>query len=112
MENKKITNLKPGTDDSDALTKKQIYDHIKANYGDSSGSQIDLTDYIKQDGSSTMQAHLLMDCNRVQDIGNHRQGKSDAVPYEYLTQWYMQFDDDNIKIDVKNPINMGNKKNY
>ena len=29
MENRKLTNLKPGTDDSDALTKKQIYDHIK-----------------------------------------------------------------------------------
>ena len=101
MENKKLTNLKPGTDARDALTKKQIYDHIKAN---------GLTDYIKRHGSSTMQGHPLMDFNRVQDIGNPRQGKSDAVRYEYLTQWYMKFDDNNIKLDIKNPIDMGNKK--
>ena len=36
VENRKLTNVKPGTDDSDVLTKKQIYDHIKANGGDSS----------------------------------------------------------------------------
>ena len=45
-----------------------------------------------------MQEPLLMDFNRVQDIGNPLQGKSDAVPYEYLTQWYMRFDDNNIKL--------------
>ena len=46
MENKKkLTNLKPGTNDSDALTNKQIYDHVKANGGDSSSPSIDLTDY-------------------------------------------------------------------
>ena len=35
MENKKLTNLKPGTDDTDVLTKKQIYDRITANSDDS-----------------------------------------------------------------------------
>ena len=48
MQNKKLTNVKQGTDDSDALTKKQIYDHIKANGGDSSSTSIDLTDYLKK----------------------------------------------------------------
>ena len=33
--------------DSDVLIKKQIYDHIKANGGDSSTPPIDLTDYLK-----------------------------------------------------------------
>ena len=36
--------------------------------------------------------------------------KNDPLTYQYFSQWYMKFDDDNIKIDVKNPINMGNKK--
>ena len=55
MENKKLTNLKPGTDDSDALTKKQIYDHVKVNGGDSSSPPTDLTNYLKKkDGSDQM----------------------------------------------------------
>ena len=69
MENK-LTNLKPGTEDSDALTKKQIYDHIKANGGDSSSAPVDLTDYIKRDGSVAMTGHLQMNHNRIEDIGN------------------------------------------
>ena len=48
MENKKLTNLKPGQNDSDVLTKKQIYGHIKANGGDSSSTPVDLTDYFKK----------------------------------------------------------------
>ena len=65
MENKKLTNLKPGTDDSDVLTKKQIYDHIKANVGSSSSPPIDLTDYLKKDGSVPMTGHLQMNFNRI-----------------------------------------------
>ena len=48
IRNKKLTNVKPGMDDSDVLTKKQIYDHIKANGGDSSRPSVDLTDYFKK----------------------------------------------------------------
>ena len=99
MENKKFTNLKPGIDDSDVLTKKQSYDHVKAN-----------SEYVKTDGSSVMKGHLLLDNNRVQDIAPPRQKKSDAIPYLYFSTWYMQFDDNNINLDVKNPIDMGNKK--
>ena len=109
MNNKKITNLKPGTDDSDASTKKQICDHIKANGGESSSTPVDLTDYIKRDGSVAMTGHFQMNYNRIEDIGNARNGKNDPDPYQYFSQWYMKFDDDNIKIDVKNPIDMGNK---
>ena len=57
-----------------------------------------------------MTGHLQMNYNRIEDIGNPRDGKNDPIPYQYFSQWYMKFDDDNIKIDVKNPINMGNKK--
>ena len=110
MENKKLTNLKPGSDDSDALTKKQIFDHINTNGGDSSSPSIDLTDYLKKDGSIGLTGHWQMNYNQIEDIGNPRDGKSDPIPYQYFSQWYMKFDDDNIKIDVKNPIKMGNKK--
>ena len=108
MNNRKLSNLKPGTDESDALTKKQIYDHVKMNGGNSSSPSIDLTDYFKTDDSIGMTGHL--NYNRMGDIGNPRDGKSDPIPYQYFSQWHMKFDDDNIKIDVKNPINMGNKK--
>ena len=42
-----------------------------------------------------------MNFNHIEDIANPRDGKSDPIPYQYFSQWYMKFDDDNIKIDVK-----------
>ena len=97
--------------DSDVLTKKQIYDHIKANGDDSSTPPIDLKHYSKKDRSNGgMQGPLKMNFNHIEDIANPRDGKSDLVPYQYFSQWYMKFDDDNGKMYVKNPINMGNKK--
>ena len=63
-------------DDSDVLTKKQIYDHIKANGGDSSRPSIDLTDYLRKDGSIGMTGHLQINYNGIEDIGNLRNGKS------------------------------------
>ena len=62
------------------MTKKQIYDHIKANGGDSSSSPIDLTDYFKKDGSIAMTGHLQMNYNRIEDIGNPRDEKNDPIP--------------------------------
>ena len=77
MENKKLTNLKPGTDDSDVLTKRQIYDHIKANGGGSSNPSIDLTNYLKRDGGNGgMQGPLKMNFNHIEDIANPRDGKA------------------------------------
>ena len=58
-----------------------------------------------------MTGHLQMNYNRIEDIGNPRDGKSDPISYQYFSQWYMKFDDDNIMSGVKNPINKGNKKN-
>ena len=83
---KKLTHLKPGTDDSDVLTKKKNYDHIKANGGDSSSYPLDLTDYLKKDGSNGgMQGPLKMNVNHIEDIGNPRDGKSDPIPYQYFS---------------------------
>ena len=59
-----------------------------------------------------MTGHLQMNYNGIEDIGNLRNGKSDPIPYQYFSQSYMKFDDSNIKIDVKNPIDMGNKKDH
>ena len=107
MEIKKLTNLKPGTDDGDFLTKKQIYDHVKGNGG--AGKAIDLTDYLKKDGSDEMNGLLNMNSRRIENLANPRSGEADGIPYEYFRQWYMDFDDNNIKINVENPINMKNK---
>ena len=51
-----------------------------------------------------------MDFNRVQDIGNPRQNKADAVPYAYLNNFFFKFDDDNNKLDCQSTIEMQNKK--
>ena len=51
-----------------------------------------------------------MDSNRIQDIGNPRLNEQDAIPYLYFSTWYMHFDDNNVKLNVKNPIDMGNEK--
>ena len=90
---KKITNLKPGTEDDDCLTKKQIYDHVKANGGDSSSLPVDLSDYSKRDGSFATTGHFQMIYNRIKDIGNPRDGKNDPITYQYFNQWYMKFDE-------------------
>ena len=57
-----------------------------------------------------MRGPLKMNFNHIEDIANPRDGKSDPIPYQYFSQWYMKFHNDNIKIDVKNPIDMGNNK--
>ena len=72
---------------------------------------MDLTDYLKRDSSNGgMKGPLKMNFNHIEDIANPRDGKSDPIPYQYFSQWYMKLDDHNIKIDVKNPIDMANKK--
>ena len=88
-----MTNLKPGAEDDDCLTKKQIYDHVKANGGDSSSSPVDLSDYLKRDGSLALTGHLQMIYNRIEYTGNPRDCKNDPVPYQYFSQWYMKFDE-------------------
>ena len=83
MKNKKLTNLKPGTDDSDALTKKQTYDHIKVN-GGSSSKPVDLTDYLKKDGSVPLTSDLSIGNNK---LINLKEGtdNNDAVTYHQLS---------------------------
>ena len=98
---KKLANIKDGSNNDDALNEKQITDLILANGG---------SGYLKLDGSSTMKGHLLMDFNRVQDIGNPRQNKADAVPYAYLNNFFFKCDDDNNKLDCQSTIEMQNKK--
>ena len=83
MKNKKLTNLKPGTDDSDVLTKKQTYDHIKVN-GGSSSKLVDLTDYLKKDGSVPLTSDLSIGNNK---LINLKEGtdNNDAVTYHQLS---------------------------
>ena len=63
MENKKLTNIKIRTDDDACLTKKKIYDHVKANGG--GGSPVDLSYYLKRDGSVPLTGDLSMDNNKL-----------------------------------------------
>ena len=88
MQNKKLTYLKEGTNNNDAITKHQLETVLN--------EKPNKNEVVLVNGSSVLKDHLLMDFNRVQDIGKPCQGKSDTVPYEYFTQWYMKFDDNNI----------------
>ena len=72
--------------------------------------KLNTTEVVLVNGSSVLKGHLLMDSNRIQDIGNPRQNEQDAMPYLYFSTWYMQFEDENVKLNVKNLIDMGNKK--
>ena len=56
-----------------------------------------------------MNGLLNMNSRRIENLANPRSGEADGIPYEYFRQWYMDFDDNNIKINVENPVNMKNK---
>ena len=78
MENKKLTNLKPGQNNGDCLTKKQIYNHVMVN-GGSSSQPVDLTNYLKKDGSDQMTGLLDMNNRRNQNVGPGRLNTTDAL---------------------------------
>ena len=77
---KKLTNLKPGQNDDDALTKKQIYDHVKMN-GDSSSQPVDLTNYFLKHGSDQMNGLLNMNNRRIQNVAPGRHNTADALTH-------------------------------
>ena len=109
MDNEKLTNLKPGQHDSDALTKKQIYDHVKVN-GGSSSQPVDLTNFLKKDGSDKMTGLLNMDNRRIVNVGNRRYNTNDALTHSQFEFFYFDLNVDDGKIEAQNPIDMGNKK--
>ena len=82
MENKKLTNLKQGTEDDDCLTKKQIYDHVKANGGHS--PLIDLTNYLKKDGSGPLTGNLCIGNNKLINV-KEATDNNDAVNFHQLS---------------------------
>ena len=81
---KKLTNLKPGQNDGDILTKKQIYDHVKAIGGDLSSSPLDLTYYLKKDRSVSLTHDLSVGNNK---LINLKEGtdNNDAVNFHQLS---------------------------
>ena len=109
MENKKITNLIPGTDDSHPLTKKQIYNHVKVN-GGSCSQPVDLSNYLKKDGSDQITGLLDMNNRRIQNVGPGRHNTTDALTHLQLEAFYFDLNVDDGKIEAQNPIDMGNKK--
>ena len=62
MDSKKLTNISDGENDNAVMSKKWIIDHVKANGG--SGPTIDLSDYLKKDGSIPMSGDF--------NMGNHK----------------------------------------
>ena len=93
------------------MTKKQIYDHVKGNGGVSSSSPVNLTYYLKKDGSDKMTGLLNMNDRRIENHAPGRHISSDALTHLQTEAFYFDLNVDDGKIQAQYPIDMGNKKN-
>ena len=74
MNNKKITNLLPPVSDTDAATKKYVDDN----------SSVDVSNYLKLDGTALMTGNLNMDNHRITNLYMDPTSKTDATNKEYV----------------------------
>ena len=72
--------------------------------------QLDLTDYLKKDGSDKMNGLLNMNNRRIENVAPGRHNTADALTHVQLEAFYFDLNVDNCKIEAQNPIEMGNKK--
>lgn len=72
MNNKKITNLLPSVCDTDAATKKYVDDN-----------SVDVSNYLKLDGTALMTGNLNMDNHRITNLYMDPTSKTDATNKEY-----------------------------
>ena len=81
MDNKKIINLRPPTASTDAATKKYVDD--KTSSGGSSGSSLDLSNYLKKDGTVTMTGNLNLGSNKIVGLATPT-SNTDAATKKYV----------------------------
>ena len=108
MDGKKLTNVQNGHANRDVLNKKQIMDLIAANGG--SGKAVDLTNYLKKDGSDHMTGLLNMNNRRIENVASGRHNTADALTHLQLEAFYFDLNVDDGKIEAQNSIDMSNKK--
>jgi len=78
MNNNKITNLGSGADDTDSINKKQLDDGLS-----SKANTLELTNYVKKDGSVSMTGNLNMNNNKITNLANPV-NDNDATNKSYL----------------------------
>ncbi|CAH3140223.1 unnamed protein product [Porites evermanni] len=81
MDNKKIINLRPPTASTDAATKKYVDD--KTSSGGSSGSPLDLSNYLKKDGSVAMTGNLNLGNKKIVGLATPT-SNTDAATKKYV----------------------------
>ena len=94
-DSKKIVNLKDPTDDTDAANKGHVLQQV---------GKVDLTAYLKRDGSQNMTGNLKMDKNYIEDLetpndvpitdlANYQKDAYRAANKEYLRQNFLKKDE-------------------
>ena len=78
MDNHKIVNLKPPTASTDAATKKYVDDKTS-----SGGSSLDLSNYLKKDGTVTMTGNLNLGSNKIVGLATPT-SNTDAATKKYV----------------------------
>ena len=81
MDNKKIINLRTPTSSTDAATKKYVDD--KTSSGGSSGSSLDLSNYLKKDGTVTMTGNLNLGNKKIVGLATPT-SNTDAATKKYV----------------------------
>ena len=107
MDNKKIINLRPPTDSTDAATKKYVDDITSS--GGSSGSSLDLSNYLKKDGSVSMTGPLKMGTPSPKNYYQIKFLEDPTNSHNAATKGYV--DKNSLRINGTNSmngINMGN----
>ena len=92
MQNKKLRNVGSPQTNDDATTKSYV------------DSEVNKT--LKLDGSSSMLGALNMDNRRIENVAPARHGFSDTVSSLHLNTYYMDFNVDDDKLEMQNPIDM------
>ena len=92
MQNKKLRNVGSPQTNDDATTKSYV------------DSEVNKT--LKVDGSSSMLGALNMDNRRIENVAPARHGFSDTVSSLHLNTYYMDFNVDDDKLEMQNPIDM------
>ena len=81
MDNKKIINLRTPTASTDAATKKYVDD--KTSSGGSSGGSLDLSNYLKKDGTVTMTGNLNLGNKKIVGLATPT-SNTDAATKKYV----------------------------
>ena len=101
MNNFRIVYVGNPQHDLDAVNKQYLEQH---------NANLDMSDFLKRDGTVSMTGYLDMDGEPIRNIGNGRPGTQDALTHAQLEFNYMDLNTDSGSIEMQNPIDMKDKR--